>query len=596
MYQVFYNDFLLHDLRLDDYFLTNPVLSEELNKVSEFTFSILYDHPYFSKLQKLIPCVCIKKDNQTIFKGRIISDSQKMNRSKDITCESFLAFLFDTIQRPFLFQGSAEKLYCQFFNVHNNQVATFSKTDDIILTDGKIYFEYNESNDLYEQVLNPDPTKINEYYEAFGDKILFIGKTTGANLDNNDYINRSSEDYISTYTAIEEKLLPIGGYLKERYEGNNTFIDWVDDFTENNNQLVSTQLIEFGENLIDLLIDDDASETYSVVLPLGAEIELEDGTTERLTIKEINEGKDYIVNETALERYGWIVAPVSETTWDDVTLASNLKNKAIDFLNNHAVMLKSTLTLNALDLNTIDKTITDFKMGLYIKVVSVPHNISKTYLLTSKQTPLTHPENMQITLGETKETLTGMQVSDNSNTIRKIETTLKNYVLNENVTQIVNEEISNNSLIQQLPNEILNTVNEQYTKQTAFSEYQEFMETKLSQTSEDWTFQFSEIISQLENVNGQVNSNYSELIKYIRFVDGTIILGILGNQITLQLQNDRLSFLQNQVEVAYMSNGKLYITDGEFLTSLIVGNFGFLPRQNGSLSFGKIKIDNEVTN
>ena len=32
MYQVFWGDFLLHDLRLDDYYLKDAELSEELNK------------------------------------------------------------------------------------------------------------------------------------------------------------------------------------------------------------------------------------------------------------------------------------------------------------------------------------------------------------------------------------------------------------------------------------------------------------------------------------------------------------------------------------------------------------------------------------
>ena len=39
----------------------------------------------------------------------------------------------------------------------------------------------------------------------------------------------------------------------------------------------------------------------------------------------------------------------------------------------------------------------------------------------------------------------------------------------------------------------------------------------------------------------------------------------------------------------YISGGKLYITDGEFLNSLQLGNFVFEPRNNGNLSFKKIK-------
>ncbi len=590
MYQVFWGDYLLHDLRLDEYILINPTLTEELNKISELTFTILSGHPYFNKLEKLIPNISLKKDGQTLFRGRIINDSQKMNKSKEITCESFLAFLFDSIQRPFEFQGTPKNFFCRLLNVHNNQVATFSKTTDVSLDEEKIYFTYSEELEIYEQVLNPNVSEIANYYEATGSKILYIGKTTGANLDNNEYINRSSEDYISTYETIEDKILEtIGGYIKERYVNDQTFIDWVNDFTEGEAQIVSTQVIQFGENLIDLAIDDDASETYSIVIPLGAEIENEDGTTERITIDSVNDGKDYLINETALEKYGWIVAPISETTWDDVTLPANLKAKATDYLNNKAVMLKSTLEVNGLDLNTINKNVSDFRMGQYIKVQSIPHNISKTYLLTKKQTPLTKPEDLQITLGETKNTLTGMQVSDKNDTIKRFEKVLKDYVLNENITQIIDEEISNSSLIQQLPNEILTSVGETYTAKSEMEQFIQSLNTQMSQTEEGWEFQFQQIISQITNIDGTVNENYQQLIEYIRFMGGKIILGEVGNEITLELQNDRLSFMQNESEVAYVSNGKLYITDGEFTNSLTIGNFAYLPRTNGNLSFKKVK-------
>lgn len=555
MYQVFWGEFLLHDLRLNDYFLQSPELSEEINKVSEFTFDIYPDHPHFSKLEVLVPNIIVKKDGNTIFKGRIISEKMNMDNSKQVTCESELAFLFDSIQRPFDFQGTPEALFTQLITTHNSQVEDYKK--------------------------------------------IKIGKLTGANLDNNNYINRSSESYANIFDTINDKILDtIGGYIQIRYETDGTYIDWLDDFTSEINgvtgQIVSAQEIEFGENLIDITAENDATETYTVVIPLGAEIEEKDEETgettkTRLTIEEVNEGLDYLVNETALAKYGWIVAPVDETTWDDVTVASNLKTKAQEFLNNQGIMLKSTLELNALDLSVVDKNIDDFKMGEYIKVKSTPHNLSKTYLLTKKTTPLDKPENMEVTLGETKNTLTGIQIGSGKDTINKVETILGGYVLNDNVTNIINEEINNSSYIGQLPDQILNIVSEQYTKQTQFEEYQQTISTQLEQTASGWEFQFSDIINQIQNVEGEVSANYSELIKYIRFENGTIILGVLGNEITLKLQNDRLSFLQNNVEVAYMSNGKLYITDGEFLNSLIVGNFAFQPRANNSLSFNKVK-------
>ena len=68
-----------------------------------------------------------------------------------------------------------------------------------------------------------------------------------------------------------------------------------------------------------------------------------------------------------------------------------------------------------------------------------------------------------------------------------------------------------------------------------------------------------------------------------------IILGEVNNNLMLKISNDKISFLQNGIEVAYMTDNKLYITDGEFLNSLQLGNFAFYPRSNGNLSFKKIK-------
>lgn len=50
----------------------------------------------------------------------------------------------------------------------------------------------------------------------------------------------------------------------------------------------------------------------------------------------------------------------------------------------------------------------------------------------------------------------------------------------------------------------------------------------------------------------------------------------------------RNSFFEGAVEVAYIGNKKMYITDGEFTNSLQLGKFAFIPRENGNLSFKKV--------
>ena len=468
-YEIYCNQYILHDIRTEQYRITNGILTEELSKVKELSFQIYPDHLYFDKLELLVPNIKIIKDNAIIFKGRIINFNQSIDNSMQVVAESSLAFLFDSIIRPYEFQGTPEALFQFFINNHNNQVGEFTKTIDTAIKNDKIYFKYNNANSLYEQVINPSITEISDYYEISGDKVIYIGKTTGANLDTNDYINRSNTNYDNTFNSIEDKILStIGGYLLERYEGELVFLDWVDDFTNGENQTLSGQTIEFGKNLMDLFVDNDASETYSVVIPLGAEIEKEDGTKERLTIKDVNSGKDYLINETALANYGWIVAPIDNTTWNDITLASNLKSKGEEYLSEIAVMLKSTLELNSFDLSILDKNINSFKLGEYVIVKSTFHNISKSYLLSKKVTSINDAASMTITLGETKNTLTGIQLNDNKNNITHFETMLDDYVLNEDITSIVEEKIENSSIIQQIPEQVLIQVESEYTSKEEF--------------------------------------------------------------------------------------------------------------------------------
>lgn len=549
MYRVYCGSYLLHDLTIPEeegYYLKTPLLTEEINKVAEFTFTIYDTHPNFDKLEKLVPNIIVKKDNKVIFKGRIIKEKQNMDNSKQVTCESVLAFLFDSVVRPYEFQGSPKELFTQFINIHNSQVEDYKK--------------------------------------------FIVGSTSGSTLDNNEYINRSNESYINPFDEITAKLLNIGGYFYVRYESDGNYIDWVDDFKTESGLIASSQIIEFGENLIDIIVENDGADVYSVIIPLGVETENEDGTKTRLTIEEINDGKDYLVNEIALSKYGWIVAPIENTTWDDVTLPENLKRKGQDLLDNQGVKFKSTLELKAIDLNVVDGEIDSFEMGEYIKAQSTPHNLSKLYLLTKKETPLTNPENMQITLGETKSTLTGMQLGDSQAIKNQINIIYKNYKLNEAETEQTLNNIryeieTNTTLIQQTATDIRSEVSKEYVNNGTFDEYKNATSTLFEQTNDKFEMTFTNVVQQITNVDGKVNDNYNELVKYIRFNDGTITLGEVDNPLTLTLSNDRMSFLQNGVEVAYISDNKLYIYDAELINSLKIGRWVFIPRSNNNLSF-----------
>lgn len=109
--------------------------------------------------------------------------------------------------------------------------------------------------------------------------------------------------------------------------------------------------------------------------------------------------------------------------------------------------------------------------------------------------------------------------------------------------------------------------------------------TELLQTSDGWSFEFQVIEEQLTQLGDEISTKYSEQLKYIRLVDGEIIIGIEGNEMSLRISNDRISFMQGGVEVAYMSSNKLYITNAEVTHTLNLGLYSFAPRSNGNLSF-----------
>lgn len=107
----------------------------------------------------------------------------------------------------------------------------------------------------------------------------------------------------------------------------------------------------------------------------------------------------------------------------------------------------------------------------------------------------------------------------------------------------------------------------------------------LEQNTTGWEFNFSEISQQITDINGQLTvDSISSKIKYIRFEDGVIKIGIEGNDLELHISNDRVSFLETGVEVAYISNQQLYITNAEVTDNLKIGKFQFVPRDNGNLT------------
>lgn len=128
-----------------------------------------------------------------------------------------------------------------------------------------------------------------------------------------------------------------------------------------------------------------------------------------------------------------------------------------------------------------------------------------------------------------------------------------------------------------------------YVTITDMGEYKESVSTQFKQTAEDLSIQFKTVNDRITEENGDINRSLTEIAKYIKFIDGNIVLGETNNKLKTIYANGRISFMYNDtIEVAYISDNKLYITEAEVLDRIIIGNFAFIPRTNGNLSFKKI--------
>lgn len=125
-----------------------------------------------------------------------------------------------------------------------------------------------------------------------------------------------------------------------------------------------------------------------------------------------------------------------------------------------------------------------------------------------------------------------------------------------------------------------------YDKESLDSQFGE-ISTKLEQTKNSVNIEFTNFKTDIDSSIKQNNVSFTEIHKYIRFIDGNIYLGAEDNPIQLIEKNDRISFVQAGSEVAYFSNNKMYVNDGQFNNTLRIGNFEFSPRPNGSLDFKK---------
>lgn len=530
MYQILIDGQHIYHENIDNLKIFNPVVTLEQNAFGSFEFDIDQSNPIYNRIVRMKSLFEVYHNDDFILGGRIVEDGDDTYKIKSIYGEGELCFLTDSVQEHYSFQGSVEGFLEFVLKNHNEQVEDFQR--------------------------------------------FKLGRVTV--IDPNDYITRSDTQDLNTWETIKKKLIELlGGYIVVRHENGERYIDYLADF-----DTLNSQQVKFGENMSSIKRETSGADIATIIKPYGAKLE---DSEERLTIESVNGGKKTIENANAIREYGRRTKTVY---YDDVTLPENLKRKAEKDLA-ESIQMISSIEITAVDMANAKKNIHNFSLYSKIHAISAFHNINDYFVPLKLVINLFKPENNKITLNDKRMTLTG-DTSGNDVQIGAIIERVENIQNNYNVnipSMFVSLQQELLSAIEQSATDLSFQISEKYYNKGNTDEMISELQTILKQTSTYFEMQFNSFSQDLGDILAGTNANFEEIRKFIRFINGDIMLGEIGNEFSLNISKDRISFLQGVQEVAYISNSKMYNTFVEVLNTLKIGRFGFKPRKNGNLTF-----------
>mgnify|MGYP000429594152 CR=1 FL=1 len=338
MYTIYADDTLLYLPGDEELSVLSPVLETQCNAAGTLTFVLLPEHPMYSALHKMRTRIDVRQDDEIIWRGRVLETETDFYRQKTVTCEGELTYLVDSVLHPYKladYDGTAAGLFRLYLTRHNEAVS-----------------------------------------EAQQFQIGNVDIETLSSVENTGYGN--------TWDEISDNLIDIhGGFLRVRYDGETRYLDWTKESGTS-----CGQVIRFGENLLDLSEYVSASEVVTCLIPYAGQGD------SQITIKSVNDGKDYIEDEAGIALYGRIWGVTEFDTKDAAKLLEMAKE-------NLQKRLKETITItiSAVDLHLLDVNAESFRVGDKVRVVSPPRGIDAEYTCTAISLDLVSPDQSEYTFG-----------------------------------------------------------------------------------------------------------------------------------------------------------------------------------------------------
>ena len=384
MYQIYCDDILIYDPRIENLQVIEPVLGLGLNKTGSLTFKIPNTNPRYSIIEKLKSEISVYQDKEKLFVGRVLNDDILFNKTKNIECEGELAYLIDTIQRnagTLTTGGELQPLINQYIDEHNQYVEDKKKFNV-----GNISLSYSIEKDY----------------------------------------NFEDMNYNTTQDCFKNLIDIFGGYLMCRHENNTKYIDYVD----NEHLKTNSQIIEFGKNIIDMTQFTKADDIATALIVKGSNIDLTslgeftDGTIQH------DANSDFIYDTEAVEKYGWIFKVIElEDVSTDETLINNAK-KQLKYYTKPVFRIE----LTAIDLHLLNVNIDSIRIGEKIRVLSpeYAHNLDEYMIVNEITINMDNPENTKVELIREDRMDLPTMTTDKISKIDNIENNVNNEIGNIN--------------------------------------------------------------------------------------------------------------------------------------------------------------------
>lgn len=243
MYRILYNESTIFDpYGNENEVVTDASMSVEINAAAYLDFTMSRLHPLYDTIAERDGVVTLYWDRKILFQGVVESIDMDIQGNKSISCVSALDYLNDTVVRP-------------YSTIAGEQELTAPSS-----VDGYFQWLIDQHND---HVLDAG-------------KLFDVGVNQGANLQQNNFIYRSSTNNPTTASEITDQLLDsLGGYLTMRYVDDRRVLDLYSDI-----HTMNAQIIDFGVNITDFSKTIDTKDQYTALLLKGGSPEFLGGDFE----------------------------------------------------------------------------------------------------------------------------------------------------------------------------------------------------------------------------------------------------------------------------------------------------------------------------